>query len=92
MKYFKDEKGSVFAFAKDGSQDSFIPDGLIEIAQEEADLLRFKSPSKSELIIAQILDIESSITTRRIREAVLGIDDGWLAGVDAQIAALRKKL
>lgn len=37
----------------------------------------------------KIIDIESSITPRRVREAVLGIDGGWLAARDAEIAALR---
>lgn len=40
----------------------------------------------------QIVGLEATVTPRRIREAVLGIDGGWLAGVDAQIAALRGQL
>jgi len=39
-----------------------------------------------------IADLETTITDRRIREAVLGIDNGWLANVNAQIAALRSQL
>jgi hypothetical protein len=36
--------------------------------------------------------IEQRITPRRIREAMLGADSGWLAAQEAQIAALRAEL
>ena len=39
-----------------------------------------------------LLGLESSITPRRLRESVLGIDGGWLSDVNAQIERLRKKL
>lgn len=44
------------------------------------------------LIKGQIDALESTVTQRRLREAVLGTDGGWLAGVNAQIAALRASL
>lgn len=50
------------------------------------------APTAKELILAQIGALEDTVTQRRIREAVLGADDGWLAGVTAQISALRAKL
>ena len=40
----------------------------------------------------KIATLEASITQRRQREAILGIDTGWLADVNAQIVALRAKL
>ncbi len=42
-------------------------------------------------VISLILDLESQQTPRRIREAVMGQDNGWLSDVDAQIAALRSE-
>jgi hypothetical protein len=45
-----------------------------------------------ELIKAGIAAIEEEITARRMREAVLGRDEGWLAAKDAEIAALRAQL
>lgn len=45
-----------------------------------------------ELIKRQIVVLESQQTPRRIREAALGIDNGWLAGIEAQIEALRAQL
>jgi hypothetical protein len=39
-----------------------------------------------------ISDLEAQITPRRLREAVLGIDNGWLANKDAEIAAVRGEL
>lgn len=49
-------------------------------------------PSERDILISEIYDLESTITQRRIREAILGTDNGWLANVETQIAALREKL
>lgn len=50
------------------------------------------SVSENALIVQQIADLETTVTDRRIREAVLGIDGGWLKGLDDQISALRSRL
>jgi hypothetical protein len=46
--------------------------------------------SDKELISIEIYKLESSITPRRLREAVLG-DGGWLADIDLKIKKLRGK-
>lgn len=46
----------------------------------------------NQIIKNQITTLEASITQRRQREAILGTDNGWLAGIEAQIAALRAQL
>jgi len=43
-------------------------------------------------IFAQIAALEQTVTERRIREAILGVDNGWLVNVNNQIAALRGQL
>ena len=40
MKYYKDTLNNLFAYANDGSQDSYIPNVLILITQAEADAIR----------------------------------------------------
>lgn len=50
------------------------------------------APSANDVIKSQIATLEASITNRRTREAILGTDNGWLAGVNQQIADLRKQL
>lgn len=50
------------------------------------------APNVNEPVLIQISELELSVTPRRIREATLGVDNGWLADVDAKIKALRKKL
>ena len=50
------------------------------------------APSKNDLLVMQIVELEATVTLRRLREAAIGIDGGWLKGVDDQIAALRKKM
>ncbi len=44
MKHFKDEKGVVYAFESDGSQDDFISEGLVAITEAEADEMRAPRP------------------------------------------------
>jgi hypothetical protein len=46
----------------------------------------------NQITLGKIAELEASVTDRRIREAVLGIDNGWLANVNAQIDALRNNL
>lgn len=50
------------------------------------------SPSITGQIKAQILALEATVTQRRVRDAILGTDGGWLANVEAQIAVLRGQL
>ncbi len=50
-----------------------------------------RNPVKEE-VLSSIAALEAKITPRRQREAILGTDNGWLANVDAQIAALRAQL
>ena len=61
---------------------------------EEAAWL-LKNPVRSEAYLeaeAQIEKLESSITSRRYREAIAGTDDGWLANQENLIAVERGKL
>lgn len=46
----------------------------------------------AEMVKAEIALLESTITVRRLREAVLGVDGGWLASVEAEISRLRSTL
>jgi len=68
--------------------------GLIISASQDGRpiLVEPPAPSGDQAIKAQIAGLESQQTPRRIREAALGTDGGWLARLDEQIAALRAKL
>lgn len=55
-------------------------------------LINPPAPSASDVIKRQITALESTATPRRVREAVLGIDNGWLKSLNDQIAALRAQL
>lgn len=50
------------------------------------------SPSERDLITQQIASLEATVTERRYREAILGIDNGWLKNINDQIVMLRTKL
>lgn len=50
-------------------------------------------PSESDIARQQISEIESTITNRRLREAMLSTTGkAWLSDRDAEIAALRAKI
>lgn len=66
------------------------PQGLVLLTSEQAAALQ--QPSANQLILNQITALEASVTDRRIREAVLGVDNGWLKNLNNQIATLRSSL
>lgn len=43
-------------------------------------------------ILRQIFNLELTVSNRRIREAILGIDDGWLKATNDKIVALRTQM
>lgn len=48
--------------------------------------------SANEVLLSQIRSLEVTVTERRVREAVLGVDNGWLKNLNDQIAVLRAQL
>jgi|GEM_PF-3023757 len=62
---------------------------VVDFALVDVEAARLKAFS---LVMAEISRLEGEITQRRIREAVLGTDGGWLANQDGLIAAERLKL
>lgn len=81
MKYFKDEKNTVFAFAADGSQDAFIPPNLAEITEAEANALRFPAPTRAELIAHAWAAIKTERDHRKAGGVKVG--DKWFHSDDA---------
>jgi hypothetical protein len=52
-----------------------------------------KTPAElSVALMDEVLLLEGKITQRRLREAVLGTDGGWLAGIEAQIESIRSQI
>lgn len=80
MKYFKDDKNTVFAFEADGSQDAYIPECLIQITEAEADQLRAPPPEPQEQAFARaIADIRKQRAP--ILDTLAGIGfDALMAG------------
>jgi hypothetical protein len=73
MKYYKDENNRVYAYESDGSQDEFIPEGLVLITNEEMEQLI--KPPKEQVIanneqIKQSLINEASIQIEILRDAI----------------------
>lgn len=58
---------------------------------EEADprVVAYRLRESAEQTKAEIFQLEASITNRRLREAILGTDGGWLKNINDQIATLR---
>ena len=59
---------------------------------EVAELQARALASLNDDVKQQIAALEATVTPRRLREAILGTDKGWLADVDAQIAERRASL
>ena len=55
-------------------------------------LIDLPAPSAADVVRQSIAVLEATVTQRRIREAVLGTDNGWLQNVESQIVALRAQL
>lgn len=60
---------------------AWLNDGNLPISILEADLT-----------LLRIKWLEDSVTPRRIREAIIGEDNGWLADIESQITVLRAQL
>ena len=72
-------------------------EGNVPFTEEEelqwaAQVLKYENEQPKILIKSEIATLEATITSRRIREAILGTDNGWLANQEAAIAALRAQL
>lgn len=66
---------------------------VIVVGADGFPTLQDPSPlSGNDLVKGQIASLEAEITDRRLREAVLGTDGGWLKNQDAEISALRSRL
>jgi hypothetical protein len=66
---------------------------VLQLNDEQlADAQAQKIEDEKAKIKSDIAALEATITPRRTREAILGTDNGWLAGQEAAIAALRAQL
>ena len=69
-----------------------VPLSDAEIEEFEARKAEWEAGASARAASAEIDRLESEVTQRRLREAALGTDDGWLAAQEALIAAERAKL
>lgn len=63
-----------------------------EIAEQKLLATIWNNCASKRTALHQIQAIESLMTLRRLREAVLGIDNGWLVNINNQISILRGSL
>jgi hypothetical protein len=78
-------------FLDDDSFAHLLPAGSVQITDAEVStILAANAPKPT--VKDQIAILESTITPRRIREATLGIDNGWLKGINDKINEFRSKL
>ena len=92
MPYYKSPDNSLH-FLDSVEFEYLLPQGSIQITDEEyATLSAPPEPTQAQLVLAQIATLEASVTDRRIREAVLGIDNGWLKSLNDNVATLRASL
>lgn len=63
-----------------------------ENVARDADEQAWENAELKRTAMVEIRRLEGEVTQRRLREAALGADGGWLANQDALIAAERLKL
>lgn len=64
------------------------------MTQEERDALdlQWEENKVQREALQSIKSLEATVTQRRIRDAIAGADNGWLADIESQIEALRELL
>ena len=93
MPFFKNTQNKLYFLDEGDDPGVWLPGDCIAISDEEANELQIPSPlTQNEIVISKIVKLESSVTERRIREAILGTDDGWLNSLNDQIEVLRSTL
>lgn len=103
--YIEDNRGKPIYNCQTGEQVGFmtelsaiLPDGYTVLQPEESQVwdgskwIDKPEPTEKDLAHAEIRRLESQITERRKREAILGTDNGWLAAQEALIQIERDKL
>ena len=67
--------------------------GYCEISDDDPRYMEWVDVNaKRSSIFAEIAALEALQTPRRVREAMLGVDGGWLDNLNGQIAELRSSL
>lgn len=95
MPHYKTTSGNIH-YIDSPDFEHLLPDGCVQISDDEARAMLsalIPTPTAAaELVRQQISELESQQTGRRIREAVLGIDGGWLLNINNEINFLRNRL
>lgn len=92
MRHFINRRtNQVFAYDL-GVEDEQVPPDLEPISAEQLAAWRAALVDPKAVILEQIAVLESQITPRRLREAMLSGDHGFIQSVDREIAALRESL
>jgi hypothetical protein len=97
MRHFQNPaNGQIHGYDVDGSQDDLIGKAIDAHWEEVHDVTQAAAPAGAPQLPGahdRILELEASVTPRRLREAILterGRD--WLVNIYDQIEALRKQL
>lgn len=94
-KYFVDNAGKLIGVFIDGAKP---PEGAIEVPHGPADGRQvwngtdWADLAENITTLDRIRELEVQITPRRMREATLGIDGGWLARQEIAIQEERAKI
>lgn len=81
--------GQPFSWGPDGV---FFPEGTPQSLKDSVNAVLAAHDPETPNALDEIAALEAQITPRRIREAVLGVDGGWLESKNAAIEALRAQL
>jgi hypothetical protein len=91
MPHYKDAENKLYWLDNDADAEQFLPKDALKISDAEAEAITAANNPAPNPILLEILRLEASVTPRRLREALIG-DNGWLSGVEDEIARLRGEL
>lgn len=63
-----------------------------EVTQRKAEITAYEAETPRRTAIEEIQRLEKDVTQRRLREAALGTDNGWMANQESLIAVQRSIL
>ena len=81
--YAINENGGIRAV---GSEDD------LEIGEIFCEVLPVQTPNSRDTILAKIQELEATVTSRRVREALISGDTSYIKSVDVEVSKLRLQL
>lgn len=82
----------MYAINKNGGVRAVDSEDDLETGEVFCEVLPVQVPSSKDTILAEIQELESTVTPRRVREALISGDTSYIKSVDVAVSKLRLQL